>query len=290
LGLIIPPSIMLIIMGDTAGVPVDKMLAAAVIPGLFIAILYATYIRVRCGLNPELGPPIPAEEISLMPFSDRLMDFVMYSLLPLALIAGVIAAIFFGFASPTQAAGIGATIAFLLVLIYRRFNWQDFLATLYQTAKATTMVMIIMVGASCFTGIFLGMGGGKAIVDTLIAIGLDKWGLFFVMMISLVILGCFIDWVGLIFLIFPIFLPIARLMGFDMVWFVMMMAMYLQISFLLPPFGYALFYLAGMKIQGIKWGHIYRGVLPFLIIQIIALFVFTSFPDLVLFLPTIFYG
>jgi tripartite ATP-independent transporter DctM subunit len=290
LGLIIPPSIMLIIMGDTAGVPVDKMLAAAVIPGLFIGILYATYIRVRCGLNPEVGPPIPSEEISLMPFGDRLMDFVMYSLLPLALIAGVIAAIFFGFASPAQAAGIGATIAFLLVLIYRRFNWPDFLATLYQTAKATTMVMIIMVGASCFTGIFLGMGGGKAIVDTLIAIGLDKWGLFFVMMISLVILGCFIDWVGLIFLIFPIFLPIARLMGFDMVWFVMMMALYLQISFLLPPFGYALFYLAGMKIQGIKWGHIYRGVLPFLIIQIIALFIFTSFPDLVLFLPTVLYG
>jgi tripartite ATP-independent transporter DctM subunit len=290
LGLIIPPSIMLIVMGDTAGVPVDKMLAAAVIPGLFVGILYATYIRVRCGLNPELGPPIPAEEMSLMPFGDRLMDFVMYSLLPLALIAGVIAAIFFGFASPTQAAGIGATIAFLLVLIYRRFNWQDFLATLYQTAKATTMVMIIMVGASCFTGIFLGMGGGKAIIDTLISIGLDKWGLFFVMMISLVILGCFIDWVGLIFLIFPIFLPIARLMGFDMVWFVMMMAIYLQISFLLPPFGYALFYLAGMKIQGIKWGHIYRGVLPFLIIQIIALFIFTSFPDLVLFLPTVLYG
>ena len=290
LGLMIPPSIMLIVMGDTAGLPVSNILAAAIVPGFFIAVLYILYVRVRCGLHPELGPPIPAEEMAMMSFGDRLMDFIIYSLLPLALIIGVIVAIFFGFASPTQAAGIGATVAFLLVLIYRRFNWQDFLATLYQTAKATTMVMIIMVGASCFTGIFLGMGGGKAIIDTLTAIGLGKWGLFFIMMISLVILGCFIDWVGLIFLIFPIFLPVARLMGFDMVWFVMMVALYLQISFLLPPFGYALFYLAGMKIQGIKWGHIYRGVLPFLIIQIIALFIFTSFPDLVLFLPTVLYG
>jgi len=290
LGLMIPPSIMLIVMGDTAGLPVNNVLAAAVVPGLFITALYITYVRVRCGLNPELGPPIPAEEMAMLPFGDRLKDFIMYSLLPLALIAGVIGAIFFGFASPTQAAGIGATIAFFLVLIYRRFNWQDFLATLYQTAKASTMVLIIMVGASCFTGIFLGMGGGKAIVETLTSLGLSKWGLFFIMMIALIILGCFVDWVGLIFLTFPIFLPIARLMGFDMVWFIMMMAMYLQISFLIPPFGYALFYLAGMKIQGINWGHIYRGVLPFLIIQIIALLIFTSMPDLVLFVPMILYG
>ena len=199
-------------------------------------------------------------------------------------------AIFFGFASPTQAAGIGASLAFVLVLLYRRFTWEEFKACLYQTAKASTMVLIIMVGASCFTGIFLGMGGGTAVVETLTSLGLSKWGLYFVMMILLVILGCFIDWVGLIFLTFPIFLPIARLMGFDMVWFVIMIAMYLQISFLAPPFGYALFYLAGMKIEGINWGHIYRGVLPFLILQLIGLMIFTSFPDLVLFVPTVLYG
>ncbi|HDQ04387.1 MAG TPA: TRAP transporter large permease subunit [Deltaproteobacteria bacterium] len=290
LGIMIPPSIMLLVMGDNAGLPITHVLAAAVVPGFFIGVLYMLYVRVRCGLHPELGPPIPADEMAMMSFGDRLMDFVIYSLLPLALIIGVIAAIFFGYASPTQAAGLGATVAFILVLMYRRFTWQNFLATLYQTAKASTMVMIIMVGASCFTGIFLGMGGGKAVVETLTSIGLGKWGLFFIMMISLVILGCFVDWVGLIFLTFPIFLPIARLMGFDMVWFVIMMAMYLQISFLIPPFGYALFYLAGMKIEGIRWGHIYRGVLPFLIIQIIGVLIFTSFPQLVLFVPMILYG
>ncbi len=290
LGLMIPPSIMLVVMGDQAGLAVSNVLAAAIVPGFSLAILYMGYVRIRCGLHPELGPPIPAEEIALMPFGDRLMDFIIYSLLPLALVVGVMGAIFFGFASPTQAAGIGASLAFVLVLLYRRFTWEEFMACLYQTAKASTMVLIIMVGASCFTGIFLGMGGGTAIVETLTSVGLGKWGLYFVMMISLVILGCFIDWVGLIFLTFPIFLPIARLMGFDMVWFVIMMAMYLQISFLAPPFGYALFYLAGMKIEGINWGHIYRGVLPFLLLQLIGLMIFTSFPDLVLFLPMVLYG
>ncbi|MGD0020968.1 MAG: TRAP transporter large permease subunit [Smithellaceae bacterium] len=290
LGLMIPPSIMLVVMGDQAGLPVTNVLAAAIVPGFTLAILYMGYVRIRCGLHPELGPPIPAEEIALMPFSERLMDFIIYSLLPLALIIGVMGAIFFGFASPTQAAGIGASLAFVLVLLYRRFTWEEFLACLYQTAKASTMVLIIMVGASCFTGIFLGMGGGTAVVESLTSLGLGKWGLYFMMMILLVILGCFIDWVGLIFLTFPIFLPIARLMGFDMVWFVIMIAMYLQISFLAPPFGYALFYLAGMKIEGINWGHIYRGVLPFLILQLIGLIIFTSFPDLVLFVPMVLYG
>jgi TRAP transporter, DctM subunit len=290
LGLIIPPSIMLVVMGDQAGLPVSNVLAASIVPGFSLAILYMAYVRIRCGLHPELGPPIPAEEIALMPFSDRLMDFIIYSLLPLALIVGVMGAIFFSFASPTQAAGIGASLAFVLVLLYRRFTWEEFLACLYQTAKASTMVLIIMVGASCFTGIFLGMGGGTAVVESLTSLGLGKWGLYFVMMILLVILGCFIDWVGLIFLTFPIFLPIARLMGFDMVWFVIMIAMYLQISFLAPPFGYALFYLAGMKIEGINWGHIYRGVLPFLLLQLLGLIIFTSFPDLVLFVPKVLYG
>lgn len=290
LGLILPPSIMLLVMGEQAGLPPSSLFAAAIVPGVSLAIMYMLYVRIRCGLNPELGPPIPAEEIALMPFSDRLMDFIVYSLLPLALIIGVMVAIFFGFAPPTQVAGIGAFLAFILTVIYRRSTWEGFLASLYQTARASTMVLIIMVGASCFTGIFLGMGGGTTIVETLKTAGLSKWGIYFVMMISLVILGCFIDWVGLIFLVFPIFLPIARLMEFNMVWFVIMMAMYLQTSFLAPPFGYALFYLAGMKFEGITWEHIYGGIFPFLILQLIGLLIFTSWPALTLWLPSILYG
>jgi tripartite ATP-independent transporter DctM subunit len=290
LGLIIPPSIMLLVMGEQAGLPPGSLFAAAIVPGVSLAIMYMLYVRIRCGLNPELGPPIPAEEIMGMSFSGKLADFVIYALLPLALIIGVALAIFFGLAPPTQVAGIGAFLAFILTVIYRRSTWETFLASLYQTARASTMVLIIMVGASCFTGIFLGMGGGTTIVETLKTAGLSKWGVYFVMMISLVILGCFIDWVGLIFLVFPIFLPIARLMDFNMLWFVIMMAMYLQTSFLAPPFGYALFYLAGMKFEGVTWTHIYSGIFPFLVLQLIGLLIFTSWPALTLWLPSILYG
>ena len=136
----------------------------------------------------------------------------------------------------------------------------------------------------------MGIGSGPAMVESLTALGLSKWGLYFIMMILLIIMGCFIDWVGVILITFPIFLPIAKLMGFDMVWFVTMMALYLQISFLAPPFGYALFYLAGMNFEGVHWGHIYRGVLPFLILQLIGLVIFTYFPEITLWLPSMMAG
>ena len=290
LGLLIPPSIMLVIMGDQAGIPVYKLFAATVIPGLSLTIAYMLYVGIRCGINPELGPAIPSEELHQTSFGTRLSDFIIYAVPPLALIICVLGVIFYGYATPVEAAGIGAFIALILVIIYRHFTWEGFLACLYQTAKATTMVLIIIVGASCFTGVFMGIGSGPAMVESLTALGLSKWGLYFIMMILLIIMGCFIDWVGVILITFPIFLPIAKLMGFDMVWFVTMMALYLQISFLAPPFGYALFYLAGMNFEGVHWGHIYRGVLPFLILQLIGLVIFTYFPEITLWLPSMMAG
>lgn len=290
LGLLIPPSIMLVIMGDQAGIPVYKLFAATVIPGLALTIAYMLYVGIRCGINPELGPAIPMEELHKTSFATRFSDFIIYALPPLALIICVLGVIFYGYATPVEAAGIGAFIALVLVIIYRHFTWKGFMACLYQTAKATTMVLIIIVGASCFTGVFMGIGSGPAMVESLTALGLSKWGLYFLMMIILIILGCFIDWVGVILITFPIFLPIAKLMGFDMIWFVTMMALYLQISFLAPPFGYALFYLAGMNFEGVRWEHIYRGVLPFLILQLIGLVIFTYFPEITLWLPSMIAG
>jgi tripartite ATP-independent transporter DctM subunit len=286
LGLLIPPSIMLVIMSDQAGVPVSKIFASTVIPGLAFTILYLLYVLLRCTINPEIGPTIPKAELEKIPFSVRLSDSIIYALPPLALIVLVLGAIFYGYTSPAEAAGMGAFIALVMVIVYRHFTWEVFLACLYQTAKATTMVLIILVGASCFTGVFLGIGSGPAIIDILTSSGLSRWALYFIMMIFLIILGCFIDWVGVVIITFPIFLPIAKLLGFDIIWFVTMMALYLQISFLVPPFGYALFYLAGMKFEGIEWGHIYRGVLPFFIIQIIGVAVFTYFPEITLWLPS----
>jgi TRAP-type mannitol/chloroaromatic compound transport system permease large subunit len=152
------------------------------------------------------------------------------------------------------------------------------------------MVVIIIVGATCFTGAFLGLGGGKAIVEALLGLGLGKWGTYILVMIIYVILGCFIDWIGIVMITFPIFLPVAQALGFDTLWFVAMLAINLQMSFLTPPFGYALFYLAGLGLDGVKLNHIYRGVVPFLILQAIGVIICTIFPEVVVWLPNIMLG
>jgi TRAP-type mannitol/chloroaromatic compound transport system permease large subunit len=152
------------------------------------------------------------------------------------------------------------------------------------------MVMIILIGASCFTGVFLGLGGGAALVNAIIGLGLGKWGTYALMQTIYVIMGCFIDWIGIVMITFPIFLPVAKALGFDMLWFTAMLAINLQLSFLTPPFGYALFYLSGMGIEGVNLGHIYRGVIPFLVLQAIGVAFCTIFPDIVVWLPNAMLG
>lgn len=285
LGILIPPSIMLVIMGDQANLSVGKLLLAAVFPGVSLGILYMIYIAIRCYINPTLGPPVPAAELAEVPVRERIKGSIIYALPPLALIFIVLGSIFFGVATPTEASGVGAFAAFILVIAYGRFSWQTLANCIYQTAKATTMVIVILIGATCFTGVFLTLGGGKALIDGIMGLGLGTWGIYALMMTILIILGMFIDWVGIVMIVFPVFLPIGKVLGFDPIWFITMMAVNLQMSFLSPPFGYALFYLSGMGLPGITLKHIYRGVVPFMIIQLIGLILCTLFPDLSLWLP-----
>ncbi len=285
LGILIPPSIMLVIMGDQANVSVGQLLLAAVFPGVFLGILYMIYIAVRCFFNPSLGPPVPKVELARIPVSKRILDSAKFALPPVTLIVVVLGSIFFGVATTTEASGVGAFAAFIMVVLYGKFTWKSFADCLFQTAKATTMVVVILVGASCFTGVFLTLGGGTTLVNAIMGLGLGTWGTYALMMSLLVILGMFIDWVGIVMIVFPIYLPIAKALGFDIIWFLTMMAVNLQMSFLSPPFGYALFYLSGMKLTGVTLRHIYRGVVPFLLLQLIGLFVCTIWPDLSLWLP-----
>jgi len=290
LGILIPPSIMLVMMADQAAMSAGKLLMAGVFPGVTLGVLYMIYIFVKCRINPKYGPPIPKEELIQIPIKTRIVDSLKYTLPPLGLIFLVLGAIFFGIATPTEAAGIGAAASFVMIIVYRKFDWRNFKDCIYATAKTVTMVMIILIGASCFTGVFLMLGGGTAVVNAIIGLGLGKWGTYALMQIIYVILGCFIDWIGIVMITFPIFLPVAKALGFDMLWFTAMLAVNLQLSFLTPPFGYALFYLSGMNIEGINLGHIYRGVVPFLIIQAIGVFCCTIFPDIVVWLPNAMLG
>lgn len=287
LGLLIPPSIMLIMMADQAGLSAGKLLMAGVIPGVTMGGLYMLYIAIRCGINPKFGPTVPAAELAMIPVFKRITDALRYAVPPVVLIFCVLGAIFFGIATPTEAAGVGAFVAFLMALAYRKLTLKSFADCLYRTSCTATMVVIIIVGATCFTGVFLGLGGGRAIVDALLGLGLGKWGTYILIMAIYVVLGCFIDWIGIIMITFPIFLPLAQQLGFDPLWFVAMLAINLQISFLTPPFGYALFYLAGLKIDGVRLSNIYWGVFPFLVLQVLGVAICTIFPQVVLWLPNI---
>jgi len=199
----------------------------------------------------------------------------------------VLGSIFFGIATPTEAAGVGAFLSFIMVLAYGKFTWRGLYNAVMQTAKTNTMVIMILCGATCFTGIFLGVGGGDVVTDFVLGLGLGKWGTFWVMMAIVLILGMFIDWIGIVLICFPLFLPIAKQLGFDPIWFVIMIAVNLQASFLTPPFGYALFYIKGVDPEHIDIRKVYKGVVPFVVLMVIGLLICAAFPDAIMWLPNL---
>jgi len=285
LGILIPPSIMLVIMASQATLSVGKLFAGAVIPGIILSSLYVGYIGIKSFIKPELGPPMSREEYDAVTKS-KIFFMVSKSLVPpMLLILGVLGSIFFGIATPTEAAGVGAFLALVMVIVYRKFTWQGLYEAVVQTAKTNTMVIIVLVGATCFTGVFLGIGGEEVVTNFVLGLGMGKWGTFVVMMAIVFFLGMFIDWIGIVLICFPVFLPIAKQLGFDPIWFVVMMAVNLQASFLTPPFGYALFYLKGIAPNEVVLSDIYSGIVPFLILMIAGLIVCASIPQLILWLP-----
>ncbi|MFV0435973.1 MAG: TRAP transporter large permease subunit [Desulfopila sp.] len=286
LGILIPPSIMLVLMASEATLSVGKLFAGAVFPGVVLSVLYLGYIAVRCWLNPELGPALSKEERGEVTTA-QIFAMVVKSLVPpLILIVGVLGSIFSGIATPTEASGVGAFLAFWMVVAYGKFTWQSFKDAITKTAQTSTMVVFLLCGATCFTGAFLGAGGEEVVTDFIMGLGLGKWGTFWVMMAIVFVLGMFLDWIGIVLICFPIFLPLAKTLGFDPIWFVVMIAVNLQASFLTPPFGYALFYIKGVAPKGVELVHVYKGIIPFVGLMLIGLLICAAFPQLVLWLPS----
>jgi tripartite ATP-independent transporter DctM subunit len=278
LGILIPPSIMLVVMADQGALSVGKLFAGAVIPGLILAALYIGYILIRCWFKPEDGPALSLEERQAIS-NKQLTKMVIKTMIPpMILILGVLGSIFAGIATPTEAAGVGAVLAFAMTVAYGKFTFSGLKAAVVNTAKTTSMVIIILVGAACFSSIFMGSGGGEVVKSFILGIGFGKWGTFVVMMIILFFLGMFIDWIGIIMITFPIFLPIAQELGFDKVWFVVTMAVMLQDSFLTPPFGYALFYLRGVAPPEVTTADIYWGAFPFWRLMEVGLLIVVIWP------------
>ncbi|MGD8385649.1 MAG: TRAP transporter large permease subunit [Desulfobacteraceae bacterium] len=284
LGILIPPSIMLVVMADQSALSVGKLFAGAIVPGIILAFLYIGYIIIRCLIRPDDGPALSKQERAKMPAGKLALRVLKSMVPPMILIIGVLGSIFTGIATPTEAAAVGAVLAFVMTVAYGKFSWRGLLTAVINTSKTTSMVIIILACAACFSGVFMGSGGGEVVKNLIFGIGFGKWGTFIVMMVILFFLGMFLDWIGIIMICFPIFLPIAVELGFDKVWFVVTIAVMLQDSFLTPPFGYALFYLRGVAPPEVTTGDIYWGAFPFWRLMELGLITVVIWPDTILWL------
>lgn len=286
LGILIPPSIMLVVYGPQAGISVGKLFIGAIVPGLVLSALFILYIGLRCLINPRLGPPMPVEERRVSLGTKTLL--LGTSLLPpLFLILAVLGSIFFGVASPTEAAGMGAFASIILAAIYGKLNFDTLKETGKRTIRASAMVFMVALGASMFVGVFMKLGGSKVIGESLLGLPWGRWGILGAIMFIVFILGMFIDWLGIVFIMVPLFTPIAEALGFDALWFALLICINLQMSFLTPPFAYAAFYLRGVAPPGLTIGHIYRSIVPFLALQATGLVLCIVFPSLITWLPSL---
>jgi len=285
LGILIPPSIMLVILGSYSQISVGQLFAAAVFPGLLLAALYAAYVAIVTFLKPEYGPAVSKEELSEVSVREVAVMLLKMTIPPLVLIVGVLGSIFTGWATPTEAAAIGAFITLAMVVVYGKFSWRMLQEAVSATARTSSMVLFVIVGAVGFTGVFIAIDGQEIVSSFIAGTGLGRWGLFILMMAIVFVLGMFIDWLGIVLICLPIFLPIAKDLGFDPLWFVTMIAVVLQSSFLTPPFGYALFYLDGVAPREINLGHIYRGIVPFVILIVVGTVLCATYPAIITWLP-----
>ena len=293
LGILIPPSIMMVIYGGLTGLKettVGNLFAGAIFPGILLAGLYFAYILIRCNINPKLGPPITKAEAGSYTAAQKWGMTLKSMVPPLGLILAVMGTILAGVATPTEAAGMGASGAALLALLNRKLTWEVLKQSSAATLKTTAMVMMLFIGGKFFSSVFLSMGGGDVVADLLVGSGLNRWVSLIIMMFIVFLMGMFIDWAAILLVTVPIFMPIALELDFNPLWFAILMCVNLQTSFLTPPFGYALFYFKGVAPEEYTMMHIYRGIMPFVALQVFGLIVLTLCPALTTWLPAIFFG
>jgi len=300
LGILIPPSILAIIFAVVAQQSVGELFIGAFFPGFLLSGMYILYVTARSYMNPDFGPALPIDERVDIREKIRLLRGIIA---PIILVILVLGAIFSGIATPVEAAGIGTFGALVVAAFARKLTWTNIYDAAITTLKASTMVLWIMFGASIFVGFYIVNGGQEFVTASLLGTGLGPYGIMLITMILLVILGMFLDWVGILLLAVPIFAPLMRTLAFDglwglpgvnpadvSLWFGVVYMVNMQMAFLSPPFGYALFYLKSVSPPHITMGTIFRAAVPFLILQAIGLALVVIFPEIILWLPRLVYG
>jgi tripartite ATP-independent transporter DctM subunit len=284
MGILIPPSIPMILFASVTRTSIGKMFAGGIIPGLIMSGFFIIYIGIRCLIQPEIGPPLPKEEMAgLKPKLIAARDAV----LAFALIFLVLGSILFGAATPTEAAGIGAVGAAFIAVIYRRFNWRVIKEASIGSMRLTAMCVWILIGATVFSNFHMLMGAGKLLTGMTAELGLGPWGVMILMQVSMLLMGCIMDEWIIVLICAPLYTPIAISLGFDPIWFGIIMILNMEIAIQTPPYGFALFYLKGVAPQDCTMIDIYKSIGPFLTIKFIVLAICMAFPDLVTWLPNL---
>jgi len=288
LGILIPPSIMLVVMGPIMEIPVTDLFAAAIIPGILLALLYAGYTTLRCWKNPSLGPILP-EEMRATSMKQVWIEFFLGLVPPAALVFAALGSILFGFATPTEAAGCGAMGSMLLALAYKKLTFNKLQEALVKTLEITALIMVLVAASNFFGSVFSRLGTPMVLTDFLLGLEINKYFILFIVMAMIFLLGWPLEWVPIVLIIIPIILPLIESLGFNLTWFAILVAVNLQTAWLSPPVALSAYFLKGVVPE---WDlrDIYIGMMQFMVLQIIGLILIIVFPELVLWLPTLIYG
>ncbi len=285
LGTIIPPSVVVVVLGPVADVSVGDLFVGMIFPGLLMSGLYLLYIVVRCTIDPTAGPRLPPQPDE-PPFVEKLRITAVALVPPVLMIFAVLGSIMMGWAAPTEAAGLGAFGSVLLTVAYRSFSPGVLKEALIKTLKVTCMIMLILLGGSMFSGVFVA-SGGVALANHLVQTAdLSGWIMVILFLMISFIAGFFLDWISVLLIFIPVFIPLVNSFGFDPVWFSVLFLIVIQTSYLTPPMAPAIFYLRGISPPEITLNQMFRGVVPFILLQIITLGIVAAYPPIVLWLPT----
>jgi len=288
LGILIPPSIMLVVMGPIMEIPVTDLFAAAIIPGIMLALLYAAYVTIRCALNPSLGPVLPEEDraTSMM---EVLREFLIGLLPPALLVFAALGSILFGYATPTEAAGCGAVGSLLLALAYKKLTLPKLQEALIKTLEISALIMVLVAASNFFGSVFSRLGTPMVLTEFLLQLEMNRYIILGIVLAMIFLLGWPLEWVPIVLIIIPIILPLIEELGFNLTWFAILVAVNLQTAWLSPPVALSAYFLKGVVPE---WDlkDIYVGMMQFMVLQVIGLILIVIFPQIALWLPTVLYG
>lgn len=286
LGQIIPPSVVLVVLGDQLGISVGDLFIGSMLPGLLMAGVFAVHVLIVAAVRPDMAPALP-EEVRNIGGKNLLLQVIQAVIPPILLILLVLGSIFFGIATPTEAGAVGCVGAIALAAANRELNGSALRRVSDATLRITTMVVFILIGSTAFSLVFRGLDGERLITEVLANLPGGQYGFLTASMLTVFVLGFFIDFFEIAFIIVPLFKTVAEQLGMDLVWYGVILGANLQTSFLTPPFGFALFYLRGVAPPEITTGHIYRGAIPFVLLQLLVLLAIVAFPGIVNLLPSL---